>query len=73
MYASRHKKSTLYAWTSRRRIPFLKINGLLRFREKNLEQWLRKKKIEDNISEDLTGMEGKKHGSADEKGKFLVL
>ena len=50
------EKSTLYAWTSRRRIPFLKINGLLRFREKYLEQWLRKKKIEDNISEDLTGM-----------------
>jgi len=50
------EKSTLYAWTSRRRIPFLKINGLLRFREKDLEQWLRKKKIEDNISEDLTGM-----------------
>lgn len=30
---------TLYAWTSRNLIPHLKIRGLIRFREQDLEKW----------------------------------
>ena len=34
------KKSTLYSWVSTRRIPFLKINGVLRFGEKAISMWV---------------------------------
>jgi len=37
------EKSTLYAWTSRGLIPFIKVNGLLRFRESELLRWLKSK------------------------------
>jgi excisionase family DNA binding protein len=32
------KKNTLYQWTSKNRIPYLKKGGL-RFKEKDLENW----------------------------------
>jgi excisionase family DNA binding protein len=35
------ERSTLYAWTSRRMIPFIKMNGLLRFREGEIQRWLK--------------------------------
>lgn len=35
------ERSTLYAWTSKRRIPFVKVNGLLRFRESEICRWLK--------------------------------
>ena len=44
------KTSTLYAWTSRGQIPYLKVNGILRFREKEIEEWLKSKEIRDNIN-----------------------
>ncbi|MBW1936385.1 MAG: helix-turn-helix domain-containing protein [Deltaproteobacteria bacterium] len=44
------KTSTLYAWTSRNLIPYLKVNGLLRFREREIEEWLKSKERRDNIS-----------------------
>jgi excisionase family DNA binding protein len=44
------RPSTLYAWTSRGRIPYLKVNGILRFREEEIEQWLKSKEIRDNIN-----------------------
>jgi excisionase family DNA binding protein len=37
------ERSTLYSWTSRGRIPFIKVNGLLRFRESELLRWLKSK------------------------------
>jgi len=37
------EKSTLYAWTSRGLIPFIKVNGLLRFKESELLRWLKSK------------------------------
>lgn len=37
------EKSTLYSWTSKGLIPFVKINGLLRFRESEVERWLKMK------------------------------
>jgi len=34
------KKSTLYSWTFTRKIPFVKINGALRFKEKAINNWI---------------------------------
>jgi excisionase family DNA binding protein len=45
------KKSTLYSWTSRGLIPYLKVNGLLRFREDAIEPWLKLKERGFNILE----------------------
>jgi excisionase family DNA binding protein len=44
------KKSTLYSWTSRGLIPYVKVNGLLRFRESIIEPWLKLKERGINIS-----------------------
>ena len=35
------KPSTLYAWASRRRIPHVRIHGLIRFRSEEIEAWLK--------------------------------
>ena len=45
------KMSTLYSWTSRGLIPYVKINGLLRFREDMIEPWLKLKERGFTISE----------------------
>jgi len=34
------KKSTIYSWTFTRKIPFVKINGALRFKEKAISSWI---------------------------------
>jgi excisionase family DNA binding protein len=34
---------TLYTWVTRRKIPFVKVNGALRFRPSALEEWLRQR------------------------------
>ncbi len=36
----RVKKGTLYAWASRGKIPCLKINGLVRFDQDQLNEWM---------------------------------
>jgi len=36
------KEGTLRAWIFQRRIPFIKIGALVRFREKEIESWLSK-------------------------------
>lgn len=37
---------TIYGWTSRRRIPFLKVGGRLRFDKKKLDRWLEQFELE---------------------------
>lgn len=34
------KPSTIYSWAAQRLIPSLKINGLLRFSEKDISDWM---------------------------------
>jgi len=34
------KRSTLYAWVEQRKIPFLKIHGLIRFQSEEIDRWL---------------------------------
>ena len=34
------KKNTIYSWTFTRKIPFVKINGALRFKEKAITKWI---------------------------------
>ena len=33
--------ATIYTWVTRRKIPFVKVGGALRFRPSALEAWLR--------------------------------
>lgn len=33
-------KITLYGWVCRAKIPFLKINGLVRFRQSDIDAWI---------------------------------
>lgn len=35
---------TVYAWTSQKRIPFIKIGRLVRFRSNDVNKWLEEKK-----------------------------
>ena len=34
------KKATIYSWTFSRKIPFVKVNGALRFRESEISRWI---------------------------------
>jgi excisionase family DNA binding protein len=34
------KKNTIYSWTFTRKIPYVKINGALRFKEKAISRWV---------------------------------
>ena len=34
------QKNTIYSWTFTRKIPFVKINGALRFKEKAISNWI---------------------------------
>ena len=36
----RIKPSTLYAWASQRKIPCVRIHGLIRFRSEDIDGWL---------------------------------
>jgi len=44
------KPSTLYAWTSKKQIPHIKVNGCLRFSEMEITQWLKSKERMDIIN-----------------------
>ncbi len=39
------RKSKLYDLTHKREIPFFKINGLLRFRQSQIEKWINSKEV----------------------------
>jgi len=58
------EKSTLYSWTSKGLIPFVKVNGLLRFRESEILRWLKSKErgamIED-VEEVLRDAQERRH------------
>jgi excisionase family DNA binding protein len=34
------KLGTIYSWVSRGKVPYVKINGLTRFKQKEIEAWL---------------------------------
>ena len=36
------KEKTIYAWASQRKIPSVKIHGVIRFDAREIEQWLQK-------------------------------
>jgi len=40
------KDSTIYAWASRGEIPSYKLNGLLRFKQSEIEQWIHEHSME---------------------------
>ncbi len=39
------KKSTVYAWVAQRRLPYIKVGRLLKFRPRALERWLKEREI----------------------------
>lgn len=38
--------NTLYSWVSQRKIPFVKVNGSLRFDPKDLKAWIDSQKVD---------------------------
>ena len=36
------KEKTIYAWASQRKIPCVKVNGVIRFDAREIEQWLQR-------------------------------
>jgi excisionase family DNA binding protein len=36
------KEKTIYAWASQRKIPSVKVNGVIRFDAREIEQWLQR-------------------------------
>jgi excisionase family DNA binding protein len=39
------KKKTIYDWVHKRKIPYIKLGGLIRFDPTEIEQWVKSKKI----------------------------
>ena len=39
------KKKTIYDWTHKGQVPYLKVGGLLRFDLNDIEKWLKSKKV----------------------------
>ncbi len=37
--------STIYGWTSSKKIPYLKISRLVRFRPEEIEKWIKEREI----------------------------
>lgn len=37
--------STIYGWTSAKKIPYLKISRLVRFRPEEIEKWIKEREI----------------------------
>jgi excisionase family DNA binding protein len=45
--------ATVYTWVTRRKIPFIKVGGALRFRPSALQDWLRQREYSPKGSEEL--------------------
>ena len=43
------KKQTLYEWITQRKIPFIKVGRLTKFRKTDLESWLDKRAKEEEV------------------------
>lgn len=41
------KKGTLYVWTCQRKIPYVKMGGALRFDLREIENWLKDKRMKE--------------------------
>ena len=39
------KEKTIYQWTYARKIPFYKMNGIVRFDLDKVERWMQKKEV----------------------------
>jgi excisionase family DNA binding protein len=40
------KKKTIYEWVRQRKIPYIKLGGLIRFDPEEIEKWVESKKVE---------------------------
>lgn len=41
----RRSPKTIYTWTSERKIPFIKIGGIVLFDEEELEKWMKEFRV----------------------------
>ena len=39
------KKSTLYSWVNQRKIPYVKMGGLVKFDLPKIDEWLKKREV----------------------------
>ncbi len=61
------KPKTLYQWAELRQIPFLKLNGALRFDFDDIEKWIRScKKDSESGYNSLSKLEARKGGKNSE-------
>lgn len=44
-------KETVYGWTSRKKIPFIKMGRLIRFLKPDIDAWMQKNKVAEVIIE----------------------
>jgi len=40
------KKSTIYQWVHMRLIPYIKVGRFVRFREKDIQRWLKSREVQ---------------------------
>jgi excisionase family DNA binding protein len=43
--------ATVYTWVTRRKIPFIKVGGALRFRPSALQEWLRQREYSPTMAD----------------------
>jgi len=44
------EESTIYSWTYRKKIPFIKLGRLIKFRESEIKNWLDTKAVNPSVS-----------------------
>lgn len=65
------KKSTLYSWVHTLKIPFFKVNGLIRFDMEEIRKWVKKSKrmVVDELESDYNNFKmGNQTKSRPQKG-----
>ena len=55
-------KKTLYGWTSRHEVPFIKLGRLLRFRREEIDLWLQESEVPVFNPEEYVAQVAERHG-----------
>ena len=63
--------STLYIWTHRKAIPFIKLGKFIRFKESAIQTWLQQKTIQAGQMEQVAKIKSNKKGYKTTSGDFI--